>query len=408
MSSKNFIVILNIWSKSKSKKIKIIFFFELFFRSSCFFCYFLFVSFSAAFLARFKIDWKIKSIVLFKKKFFQFICFFDSLFFCFSFFLTDQIVFLTHHLKKAQKIEFKSKIFKSISKILIEIITMLYSKSIDFASKLVSSSRKIKKKINQIEIDISFSKQWIVDEFLIIKAINQLFKSTYAFQNSLAFKTITDLNNISFVEKISKFSLTRTLFENSFKFFSKFFSIIDFSLKTSSATASSVLSEKKLPRKKIESNAIITSTNTLEVLAVIKNVQKNSKEFVSTFKFLIKIESILSEIFSKLKFFFVHFFLSLFKKNSNKKSSFILETFKASFIFETSKIVFSITFSKTDLSQSFELTKITSFQSVYSSTISRISVLKKNLEIRFVISSMNFFDSFNTIVFLFSILSISV
>ena len=191
---------------------------------------------------------------------------------------------------------------------------------------------------------------------------------------------IINLNNISFVEKISKFSSTRTLFENSFKSSSKSFSIIDFSLRTSSATALSTLSEKKLSRKKIESNAITILTNTSEMLTVIENVQKNSKKFVSTFKFLIKIKSILSEIFSKSKFFFVHFFLSLFRRNSNKKSSFIFETFKTSFIFEISKIVFSITFSKTDLNQSLKLTKIISFRSVSSSTISRINALKKILK----------------------------
>ena len=79
---------------------------------------------------------------------------------------------------------------------------------------------------------------------------------------------------------------------------------------------------------------------------------------------------------------------------------------KKLFVSKVSEIVFTITSSEADLSQSLKLTKIISFRSVYSSTISRISVLKKIFQIRFVISSVNLFDFFNTIVLSFLILSI--
>ena len=134
------------------------------------------------------------------------------------------------------------------------------------------------------------------------------------------------------------------------------------------------------------------------MLTIIENEQNNSKKFVSTFQFLIKIDSILFEVFSWQKSISLYFSLSLFKRESIEKLFFVFKIFE---------IVFIFTFLKANLNQSFKLTKIISFQFVYSSTISRISVLKKKFQIRFVISSMNLFDFFNTIVFFFSISSIS-
>ena len=127
------------------------------------------------------------------------------------------MMFQVYHLKKIQKIELNSRALKSIFKTLIEVITMLYSKSIDFASKLASNNKKIKKKkISSIDnVIISFSDQWAIDEFLIIKTINQLNKNIHSFQNFLTFKAIVDQNSNSSIENIFKTSSSHTSTENS-------------------------------------------------------------------------------------------------------------------------------------------------------------------------------------------------
>ena len=71
------------------------------------------------------------------------------MFFSFSFFLADQTVFQIYQLKKTQKTKFDLKTFKLIFRILIEIITMLYFRSVDFALKLISNNRKTKIKKNE-------------------------------------------------------------------------------------------------------------------------------------------------------------------------------------------------------------------------------------------------------------------
>ena len=168
-------------------------------------------------------------------------------------------------------------------------------------------------------------------------------------------------------------------------------------------------SKQKTSQKKFISSLIInlsevqmieTSTNTSKILIVIENAQKNSKKFV-LIQFFVKINSILFETFSWQKSAFSYFSSStILSKNDSNKKSFS--------IFETSEIVFIFTSLKTDLNQSLKLAKVISFRSVYSSTISRINVLKKKFQICFVSSSVNFFDFFNTFVFSFSISSISI
>ena len=277
-------------SRSKTKKFQIDFFFEFFF-SLCFFifAFFIYQSFSCLLLLDSKLIEKSSQLFFLKNFSLNLLIFFNSLFFSLFLFLTDQTIFLIYQFKEIQKADLKSKIFKSAFKVLIKIIIKFYTKSIDSASKLTSDSnnRKLrnKKKINQIENSIfSFSKQWIIDEFLLIKSVNQLFRSIYVFQNSFAFKTITDSNSIFFVKNISNPSS----FHISIKNLSR--SIVN-SFKKSSIKSFSIKTERILLQKTsfaAELNEAKTNifTNTSKVLAIIEKKQKNSKKFVSIFHFV--------------------------------------------------------------------------------------------------------------------------
>ena len=148
MNSKNFIVIFDFHRDRRSKNFKLIFFFKIF---SCLLCFFilifLFISGSVVFfLFDLKLIEKLNQSFFSENFFFSSLIFFNLSFFSFFSFLIDQTMLLAHYFKKTLKIDFKFRAFKSIFKILIEIITMLYSKSIDSVSELVLSSRKIRKK----------------------------------------------------------------------------------------------------------------------------------------------------------------------------------------------------------------------------------------------------------------------
>ena len=141
------------------------------------------------------------------------------------FFLIDQTIILAYQLNEIQKTELNSKTFKPAFKTLIEIIIEFYFKSIDSVPTLVFSSKKIrnrKEKKNQSNrrFFFSFSKQWVVDGFLIIKSVNQFFKNTYIFRNFFAFKMFVNrISFTSFVENIFETSFAHISNESSFNFF---------------------------------------------------------------------------------------------------------------------------------------------------------------------------------------------
>ena len=302
--------------------------------------------------------------------------------FCFLFFppppfLADQSIFQAYHLREAQKAGLNSKIFKPVFKILIQAIIVLYPKSTDSAPELASSNKKIrskkKKKISQTESDISFSEQWAIDESLITKAMNQLKKSTYAFQDSLAFKTVTDQNSTPFVRVTPESSPPRT------------------SVGSPPSPITDFFSER-----------VETPTNTSEVLVAIENEQKSSKKFVSIFQPVWNIQNILisqlasrnpilSEAFSWQESVSPYFSPStaLSINDSNRKSS---------FFFEASEAVLISTPLRAGLNQSLKLAKATSFRPAYSPTTPRISALRENPQVRFAFSPVNLFDFFNTVV----------
>ena len=127
--------------------------------------FFSFVVFFSFFVRQFFLFFLLDSIWLknqinrfFKRLFFQFIIFFWFIVLFVFLFLIDQTIFLIYQLKKTQKIELKSKIFKSAFKVLIKIIIEFYTKSIDFVSELTSSSnsRKIKNKKKSVRSKTTF------------------------------------------------------------------------------------------------------------------------------------------------------------------------------------------------------------------------------------------------------------
>ena len=157
--------------------------------------------------------------------------------------------------------------------------------------------------------------------------------------------------------------------------------------------------EQKPPRKKIELNAIIISTITPKVLTVIENVQKNSKKFVSI-QLFVKIDSILFEIFSWQKIISFYFFFEFVQKNFcfRKKIIFCFRNFWNCFhiyIFENR--LKSVTWINEN-----HFVLICLFIHNFTN-----KCFKKNSQVRFVSSFVNFFDFFNTFVFSFSTFSIS-
>ena len=146
-SLKNFIVIFDRHRNRKRKNLKLIFFSNFFFRDVFRFLFFsVYQSFCCFFVLDSKLTDRSNQPFSSKNFFFNLLIFSDLSFYSFFSFLIDQTILLIYHFKTAQKTDLKSKTFKSTFKNLIEIITKLYSKSIDSASELVSSSRKIKNK----------------------------------------------------------------------------------------------------------------------------------------------------------------------------------------------------------------------------------------------------------------------
>ena len=147
-NSKNLIVILDRHRDRKRKNFKLIFFSNFFFFRDVLrlLLFFVYQSFCCFFVLDSKLIDRSNQSFFSKNFFFNLLIFFSLSFYPLSSFLIDQTIFLIYHFKTAQKADFKSKTFKSAFKNLIEIIIKFYFKSIDFASELASSSRKIKNK----------------------------------------------------------------------------------------------------------------------------------------------------------------------------------------------------------------------------------------------------------------------
>ena len=308
--------------------------------------------------------------------------------------MADQTILLAYHLKEAQKAGLNSRAFKPAPKVLIEAITKLYPKPINPAPELASSSRKTRSKKSkeaiQAEYNTPFPEQWAIDGSLITKSVTQLSKSTYAFQDSLAFKAATDPNSTPSVGGTPELSSEP----------SPSHTPIGSPSDSPLALPLRIDSPLEVPEQEpiVEKSSVVesagTKKDTPEILAIIEDGQGSLKESVSAPQSIVTaqrpgIDPILPGAFPWQEPTSSYPLLDLFRKETNSEPSPIPES---------SGVVLVPTPPVAGLNQPLGLAAATSFRPAYSPTTPRISALRGNPQVRFTSPPVNLFDFLNTVV----------